>query len=89
MSQKEFAEKVLPSGILQKDEVTELKQIYSSVPSLTKTFSDRKRLSKVVPAIRFPKTRVSQWEYNSNRCDAINLTVSKTISLVGVRLFGT
>ena len=91
MSQKEFAEKVLPSGILQIDEVTELIQIYNSVPSLTKAFSAIKRLSnpEYVPETRFQTICAgdSKWHYVT--CDAIDLTVSKTISLVGVRLFGS
>ena len=94
MSQKEFAEKVLPSGLLQIDEVTELIQIYHSIPTLTKAFSARKRLSNLeyVPRIRFQTIGAfdDDWNYyDSNTCDAINLTVSKTISLVGVRLFGS
>jgi hypothetical protein len=43
MSLKEFAEVVLPSGILNLEEVTEIIQIFSSTTRLTKIFSAKKR----------------------------------------------
>ncbi|XP_031566577.1 BTB/POZ domain-containing protein 6-B-like [Actinia tenebrosa] len=93
MSQKKFAEKVLPSGILTMDEVTQLVQIFNDLWPLRASFNNTKRGRYEV---FMPNTRLQMiispcnghWSYSSLSIDAIDFKVNKPLFLVGVRLFG-
>ncbi|KAK3723593.1 hypothetical protein QZH41_001081 [Actinostola sp. cb2023] len=99
MTQKEFAEVVLPSEILEKNELTELVQIYNSISPSTHMFNEKKRCQNtsrfdclLIPNIRFssikPPVAGSWWSYSGNT-HAIDFTVDVAVDLVGVRLFGS
>ncbi|XP_031566551.1 BTB/POZ domain-containing protein 1-like [Actinia tenebrosa] len=92
MSQKEFAEKVLPSGILKTDEETELTQFFNGTVPRSRSFSNAKRGKSQVflPKIRFDSI-IKPCDAPS-QCfgvpEAIDFKVNNPLSLVGVRLFG-
>ncbi|KAK3729800.1 hypothetical protein QZH41_003413 [Actinostola sp. cb2023] len=90
MSQKEFAEAVLPTKVLKLDEVTELIQVYSNLPAVTSLFSTKERSAKdrlLIPNNRFDSIRTES--ISDQYSSIIEFRVNKAITLVGVRLFGS
>ncbi|KAK3704540.1 hypothetical protein QZH41_006328 [Actinostola sp. cb2023] len=90
MSQKEFAEAVLPTNVLLMDEVTELVQIYSNLPAVTSFFSTKERSAKdrlLIPNNRFDSIRTEPLSdvYSSH----IDFRVNKAVTLIGARFFGS
>ncbi|KAK3710129.1 hypothetical protein QZH41_001609 [Actinostola sp. cb2023] len=99
MTQKEFAEVVLPCKILDTNEITELVQTFNNVSPTTRIFTKKERSwgCLFIPCrfrtIKGPILKAtpldSRWNYESNHSDAIDFTVSEHVDLVGVRLFGS
>ncbi|XP_031562041.1 BTB/POZ domain-containing protein 6-B-like [Actinia tenebrosa] len=100
MSETEFAEKVLPCGILKMDEVTEVIRFFKKLALLTSSFSNTIRGKCksnnycFTPNTRFdslaaPTGIGSAWAYTSTKSDAIDFKVNKPLSLAGITLFGS
>jgi len=94
MTEKEFAEVVLPSKVLNLVEVTELISIYNGITPSTDIFSRLKRTSGdlLISDIRFTEESLMEpdqglWSYHRSP-DSLDFTVNKPVNLVGVRLFG-
>jgi len=90
MSQKEFAEAVLPTKVLIMDEVTEMFQLYNNNQVLTAFFSTKERSAKdrlLIPNNRFDSIRTEPLSdvYSS----LIEFRVNKDVTVVGARLFGS
>ena len=99
MSQKEFASVVVDCDILTKKEIGFMMKHYGGVgleSSLPFMHSPRQRETGLLHRVSFYRvaTRHSGtfnhgWQYNGVSKDALNLTVSKPVTLQGVKHFGS
>ncbi|KAK3755850.1 hypothetical protein QZH41_003947 [Actinostola sp. cb2023] len=90
MSLKEFTEVVLSGDILDKNEVTELIQLFSSSPTVTTFFSIKERSARdrlLIPNNRF--ATIQSVSFDGWRFSCIDFRVNKAVALVGARLFGS
>lgn len=91
MTEKEFAQYVLPSRVLKMHEVTELVQTFNSFRPVYRNFcSDRRNgIEKdfVMPPDRFES--VDPFAFNGMLTSSVDFEVNQTVQLVGARLFGS
>ena len=103
MTQKEFAENVSKTALLNKDEVIAIFQMLNDVPpsnsELQATLSKRiqgkpRQLKPTQRCSRFSQDQIRTsktlggWQYTSGHPDILNFSVDKDIYFHGVRLFG-
>lgn len=91
MSQKEFAEVVLPTKILNLDEVTEMIQNFNQLSVVTTDFSRKDRGAKdrlLIPTDRFD-TILERFTNSANYSILLCFKVNKSVYLHGFRMFGS
>ena len=92
MEEKEFVDVVLDGDILTKKELFGLMKNFNSVLNVPVGFSEVKRCDPCEQVIRRFGSLNFGWNYGSgygNNCDSIMLSVSKSIKMKAVRLFGS
>ena len=92
MSQEDFAKYVPPMEILTDTEIISIFRAFNGVdvPRLKWKDQEKRHFARAVVAYsRFHLSNiVFGWCYPPNSCDALSLTVNKTVLFHGVRLFG-
>ena len=90
MEQKEFVEVVLDSNILTSNEVYVLMKYYNKVLMTSPVgFPEIIRLGNAHRCCRFGSVQESGWFYDSDLQDSLVFSVSKSIKLHGMCLFGS
>ena len=88
MSQSEFAEYVPGSKLLSKDDIIDLFSYFCSKSFINVKFSSKPRAGTLMRCRLFPSSR--KWFMYSGLCpEFITLTVSSSLRLCGVRMFGS
>lgn len=89
MEQKEFVAVVLDSDILTSKEVYDVMKHYSSVLTSPVGFPETIRVGIAHRCCRFSSVQKSRWFYDSDLQDGLVFSVSKSIKLHGMCLFGS
>jgi len=90
MEQKDFVAAVLDSNILSPNEVYDIMKYYSSVQLNSPLgFPDTERVGSAYQCCRFGSAKESGWFYDSDLKDGLVFSVSKSIKLHGISLFGS
>lgn len=89
MEQREFVAVVLDSDILTSKEVYDVMKYYSAVLTSPVGFPETIRVGNAHRCCRFSSVEESGWFYESDLQDGLVFSVSKSIKLYGVCLFGS
>lgn len=89
MEQKEFVPVVLDSDILTSKEVYDVMKHHSSVLTSPVGFPETIRVGNAHRCCRFSSVQKSGWFYDSDLQDGLVFSVSKSIKLHGICLFGS
>ena len=89
MEQREFVSVVLDSDILTSKEVYDLMKHYSAVLTSPVGFPETIRIGNAHRCCRFGSVQESGWFYDSDLQDGLVFSVSKSIKLHGICLFGS
>ena len=90
MEQKEFVADVLDSNILTPKEVYDVMKYYNSVQLTSPLgFPETERVGNALQCCRFGSAKESGWFYDSDLKDGLVFSVSKSIKLYGISLFGS
>lgn len=90
MEQKEFVAVVLDSNVLTPNEVYDVMKYCNSVQLTSPLgFPVTERVGNAYECCRFGSAKESGWFYDSDLKDALVFSVSKSIKLFGISLFGS
>ena len=89
MEQKEFVAVVLDSDILTSKEVYDVMKYHSAVLTSPVGFPETIRVGNAHRCCRFGSVQESGWFYDSDLQDGLVFSVSKSIKLYGICLFGS